>query len=891
MKKYVYYFGGKKADGNIKMKDILGGKGAGLAEMTNIGIPVPPGFTISTEVCTYFYKKGKYPPGLKKEVEDGIKRLEKLTKKEFGGKNPLLVSVRSGARASMPGMMDTILNLGLNDETVLGLLERTKNPRFCYDSYRRFIQMYGNVVLGIEHDRFEKIIEKVKEEKGVKLDIELDAEDWKRVVENYKKLVKDVTKKDFPQDPKEQLWGAIEAVFKSWNNKRAIEYRKIHKIPDDWGTACNVQAMVFGNLGENSGTGVAFTRNPSTGENVFYGEYLMNAQGEDVVAGIRTPLPISKAQKTNPEEKSLEEAFPSIYKQLLDVRKKLESHLKDMQDLEFTIEDGKLYLLQTRAGKRTAMAAVKIAVDMVKEKLIDKEEAVNRIKPEHVDQLLHPMIDPKAKYTVIAKGLPASPGAATGKMVLFPQDAVQAKKNKEKVILVRHETSPEDVAGMHSAEGILTARGGMTSHAAVVARGMGKPCVVGCESIIVDYENREIRVNGEVIKEGEVITIDGTTGSLIKGDVPKIEVSISGEFEKILKWADEIRRLGVRANADTPNDAEVARKFGAEGIGLARTEHMFFKEDRITAMREMILADTLEGRKNALAKLLPMQRSDFEGLFRAMNGFPVIIRLLDPPLHEFLPKEEEAQRKMAESMGVPIEKIKERVHQLSELNPMLGLRGCRLGILYPEITEMQARAIFEAACNVKKEGVKIIPEVMVPLVSDVNELKLQKDLIVKVAEEVMREKNVKIKYMVGTMIELPRAALTADEIAEEAEFFSYGTNDITQTTYGFSRDDVGKYVPRYIELGILKNDPFQTLDQRGVGELIEIGIKKGRKTRPELEVGICGEHGGDPESIKFCHRVGMNYVSCSPFRVPIARLSAAHAAIEEKRGKKTDETK
>lgn len=892
MRKYVYFFGGKKADGSIKIKHLIGGKGAGLAEMTNIGIPVPPGFTISTEVCTYFYKKGKYPAGLKQEVEEGLERIEKLTKKKFGDrKNPLLVSVRSGARASMPGMMDTILNLGLNDETISGLLEKTNNPRFCYDSYRRFIQMYGNVVLGIEHDKFEEIINEIKGKRNVKLDIELTGDDWKEIVGKYKSMIKKEINKGFPEDPYEQLWGAIEAVFKSWNNQRAIEYRKIHKIPDDWGTACNIQAMVFGNLGEDSGTGVAFTRDPSTGENVFYGEYLMNAQGEDVVAGIRTPLPLSKKQKTDENVLSLEEANPKIYKQLIDIRKKLENHFKDMQDLEFTIEEGNLYLLQTRSGKRTAMATVKIAVDMVKEKLIDKDESVYRVKPEHVDQLLHPMIDPKAKYKVIAKGLPASPGAATGKIVLFPKDAVIAKENKEKVILVRHETSPEDVAGMHSAEGILTARGGMTSHAAVVARGMGKPCIVGCESIIVDYDKKEIRVNDMVLKEGEIITIDGTTGSVIKGDVPKIRVSITGEFEKILKWADEIRKLGVRTNADTPTDAETARKFGAEGIGLARTEHMFFKEDRITAMREMILADTVGERKDALAKLLPMQRSDFEGLFRAMDGYPVIIRLLDPPLHEFLPKEEDAQIKMAETMGIPVEKIKERVHQLSEINPMLGLRGCRLGILYPEITEMQARAIFEAACNVKKEGIKVIPEVMVPLVGHVNELRLQKDIIVKVAENVMKEKNVKIKYMIGTMIELPRAALTADEIAEEAEFFSYGTNDITQTTFGFSRDDVGKYVPRYIEMGILKNDPFQTLDQIGVGELIETGIKKGRKTRPELEVGICGEHGGDPESIKFCHKAGMNYVSCSPYRVPIARLAAAHAAIEEKKGVKADETR
>jgi len=885
MGKYVYFFGGGKADGNIKMKDILGGKGAGLAEMTNIGIPVPPGFTISTEVCVYYYRNNGYPEGLKVEVQKALKRVEELTGKKFGDKdNPLLVSVRSGARVSMPGMMDTILNLGLNDETVQGLMKQTDSPRFAYDSYRRFVQMYGNVVLGVEHDKFEEIINEFKEKKGVKHDIELDADDWKAIKDRYKELIKKETGHDFPENPEDQLWGAISAVFKSWNNQRAIEYRRINNIPDDWGTAVNVQTMVFGNMGEDSGTGVAFTRNPSTGENVFYGEYLMNAQGEDVVAGIRTPLPISKAQKQKEDEVSLEEAMPEVYKQLLDVRNILEKHFKDMQDLEFTIERGKLYLLQTRTGKRTARAAVKIAVDMVNEGLIDKEEAVIRITPEQVDQLLHPMIDPKAEYEVIAKGLPASPGAATGKVVFTAEEAVEAKKNGEKVILVRHETSPEDVAGMHSAEGILTARGGMTSHAAVVARGMGKPCVAGCEEIVLDYQAEEFRVKDRVIKKGDIITIDGTTGSVIPGDVPKIEASISGEFEKLMVWADEIRRLGVRANADTPHDAETARKFGAEGIGLARTEHMFFKEDRIPAMREMILADDIEGRKKALEKLLPMQRADFEGLFRAMDGFPVIIRLLDPPLHEFLPKDEDAQRKLAETMGVPFEKVKERVEQLSELNPMLGLRGCRLGILYPEITEMQARAIFEAACNVAKEGVKVIPEVMVPLVGNVNEIKAQKDIITRVAEEVMDEKGVKIKYMVGTMIELPRAALTADEIAQEAEFFSYGTNDLTQTTFGFSRDDVGKFVPMYIEKGILPSDPFRTLDQNGVGQLLKMGLEKGKKTRPELEVGICGEHGGDPASVEFCHRIGMDYVSCSPFRVPIARLAAAHAAIKEKRG-------
>ena len=885
MGKHVYFFGGGKADGNIKMKDILGGKGAGLAEMTNIGIPVPPGFTISTEVCVYYYKNNGYPEGLKEEVQEALKRVEELTGKKFGDKdNPLLVSVRSGARVSMPGMMDTILNLGLNDETVQGLMKQTDSPRFAYDSYRRFVQMYGNVVLGVEHDKFEEIINEFKEKKGVKQDIELDADDWKAIKDRYKELIKKETGHDFPENPEDQLWGAISAVFKSWNNQRAIEYRRINNIPDDWGTAVNVQTMVFGNMGEDSGTGVAFTRNPSTGENVFYGEYLMNAQGEDVVAGIRTPLPISKAQKQKEDEVSLEEAMPEVYKQLLDVRNILEKHFKDMQDLEFTIERGKLYLLQTRTGKRTARAAVKIAVDMVNEGLIDKEEAVIRITPEQVDQLLHPMIDPKAEYEVIAKGLPASPGAATGKVVFTAEEAVEAKKNGEKVILVRHETSPEDVAGMHSAEGILTARGGMTSHAAVVARGMGKPCVVGCEEIVLDYQAEEFRVKDRVIKKGDIITIDGTTGNVIPGDVPKIEASISGEFEKLMVWADEIRRLGVRANADTPHDAETARKFGAEGIGLARTEHMFFKEDRIPAMREMILADDLEGRKKALEKLLPMQRADFEGLFRAMDGFPVIIRLLDPPLHEFLPKDEDAQRKLAETMGVPFEKVKGRVEQLSELNPMLGLRGCRLGILYPEITEMQARAIFEAACNVAKEGVKVIPEVMVPLVGNVNEIKAQKEIITRVAEEVMNEKGMKIKYMVGTMIELPRAALTADEIAKEAEFFSYGTNDLTQTTFGFSRDDVGKFVPMYIEKGILPNDPFRTLDQNGVGQLLKMGLEKGKKTRPELEVGICGEHGGDPASVEFCHRIGMDYVSCSPFRVPIARLAAAHAVIKEKRG-------
>ncbi|RKZ25834.1 pyruvate, phosphate dikinase [bacterium] len=876
MRKYVYFFGGERADGNAKMKDILGGKGAGLAEMTNLGVPVPPGFTISTEVCTYFYKHDSYPEGLEEEVKEGMKHIESMMGKRFGDpENPLLVSVRSGARVSMPGMMDTILNLGLNDETVKGLEKATGNPRFAYDSYRRFVQMYANVVLGVPHDEFEKLLEEKKKEKGVKLDTELTAEDWKELVVKYKELIKSKGL-SFPETPEEQLWGAIRAVFLSWNNKRAIEYRKIHNIPDDWGTAVNVQAMVFGNMGEDSGTGVAFTRNPATGENEFYGEYLTNAQGEDVVAGIRTPLPLTKRQKTREDELSLEEIMPEIFQELCEIRKKLEHHFRDMQDIEFTIERGKLWLLQTRTGKRTALAAVKIAVDMVKEGLIDKKEAIMRVTPEQIDQLLHPMIDPKVKVEPIAKGLPASPGAATGKVVFTAEEAVEAK---EPVILVRHETSPEDVAGMHKAQGILTSRGGMTSHAAVVARGMGKPCVVGCEAIVVDYEQEEFRVGDVTVKKGDVITIDGTTGNVILGDVPKIEAGVTDELNELLTWADEIRKLGVRANADTPHDASLARKFGAEGIGLARTEHMFFKEDRIPAMREMILAETEEERRKALEKLLPMQREDFMGLFRAMDGYPVIIRLLDPPLHEFLPKEERAQRELAERMGIPFEKIKEKVEQLSELNPMLGFRGCRLGVVYPEITEMQARAIFEAACRVAKEGVKVIPEVMVPLVSMKEEIKLQREIVKKVAEEVMEKEGIRIEYMVGTMIELPRAAIRADEIAEEAEFFSFGTNDLTQTTFGFSRDDVGKFIPYYIEKGLLKHDPFQSLDQSGVGDLIRIGIERGRKTRPELEVGICGEHGGDPDSIDFCHRVGMNYVSCSPYRVPIARLAAAQAAV------------
>jgi len=881
----MYFFGDGKAMGNIKMKKSLGGKGAGLAEMTNIGIPVPPGFTISSEVCIYYDKNKKYPENLEKEVMENVRDLEKIMKEKFGGnESPLLLSVRSGAAISMPGMMDTILNLGLNDEIVDVLIRKTDDPRFAYDSYRRLIQMYGDVVMGVEHDDFEKIIQATKDEKGVKNDANLLGSDWKDILIQFKELIKKKTGKEFPEAPRDQLMGAITAVFESWDNKRAKEYRRINAIPDDLGTAVNVQVMVFGNKGKNSGTGVAFTRNPATGENIFYGEYLFNAQGEDVVAGIRTPGPIGnkQAKESGSGMPSLEETMPDIYEQLENVRKNLEVHFKDMQDLEFTIENDKLWILQTRTGKRTALAAVRTAVEMKEEGLISKEEAIMRITPENIDQLLHPMIDPTADIKVIAKGLPASPGAASGEVVFNADDAVIRSEAGEKLILVRHVTSPEDVGGMHASEGILTSRGGMTSHAAVVARGMGTPCIVGCEDISIDHERKVFTVNGIEVKEGDFITIDGTTGSVILGDVPKIEPQISGDFEKLMELADKIRRLGVRANADTYTDAKKAREFGAEGIGLARTEHMFFAEDRIPSMREMILADTHEQRRKALEKILPMQREDFEGLFKAMDGYPVIIRLLDPPLHEFLPEEESVIKELASNMGVPIDKINEKIKNLEEANPMLGLRGCRLGILYPEITEMQSRAIFEAAVNVAKRGIKVIPKVMIPLAGYKEEVKTQKELIKKVASEVLEKSGAEIDYQIGTMIELPRAALTADEIAREAEFFSYGTNDLTQTTLGFSRDDVGKYIPDYIEKGILSNDPFQTLDQTGVGQLVEMGLKLGKKARADLEVGICGEHGGDPASIEFCHRIGLDYVSCSPYRVPVARLAAAQAVIKEK---------
>ncbi|MGC8769177.1 pyruvate, phosphate dikinase [Calditerrivibrio sp.] len=872
MVKYVYFFGNGKAEGDGSDKNLLGGKGAGLAEMTNLGIPVPPGFTITTEACIAYQKNKTYPEGMWEQTLEALKKLEETTKKKFGSnENPLLVSVRSGARVSMPGMMDTILNLGLNDETVKGLATSSNNERFAYDSYRRFIQMFSNVVLGVEHSKFEKLISEVKKGKGYSLDTDLTAEDWKGLVEKFKALVQNETGKPFPQDVMEQLKLAINAVFDSWDNQRAKTYRKINKIPDDWGTAVNVVAMVFGNMGNDSGTGVAFTRNPSTGEKEFFGEFLINAQGEDVVAGIRTPEPISR----------LKDEMPGVFAQLEEVYKKLESHYKDMQDIEFTVERGVLYMLQTRSGKRTARAAVKIAYDMYKEGLIDKKTAVLRVAPEQVDQLLHPMIDPKEKYTPIAKGLPASPGAAVGRVVFTADDAESWAAKGEKVILVRDETSPEDIGGMHAAEGILTATGGMTSHAAVVARGMGKCCIVGCGSIHIDEDEKVFTVGNITVKEGDFITINGSTGEVILGKVKLVEPELSGEFAEILSWADEFRKLGVRTNADTPHDSKVAREFGAEGIGLCRTEHMFFEGDRIDAVREMILADTEEERVKALAKVKPYQKEDFKGIFKAMDGFPVTVRLLDPPLHEFIPHTDEDIQKVANASGIPFDVLKKKRDELHEFNPMLGHRGCRLGITYPEIYEMQVYAIMEAACEVAKEGVKVYPEIMIPLVGHYKELEMLREMTVRVADEVMHKYGITLKYLVGTMIELPRAALTADEIAQYAEFFSFGTNDLTQTTLGLSRDDSGKFLPFYVEKGIYKEDPFVSLDLNGVGQLVEMGVTKGRKTRPDLKTGICGEHGGDPASIFFCHRVGLNYVSCSPYRVPVARLAAAHAALKQ----------
>ena len=889
--KFVYFFGNGKADGKSEMKNLLGGKGANLAEMTSIGLPVPPGFTISTEVCTEFYKNNQnYPAGLKEEVETNLREVEKLMGKSFGDpENPLLVSVRSGARASMPGMMDTILNLGLNDITVQGVISQSRDERFAYDAYRRFVQMYSDVVMGMDKEILEHLLEHKKEARGVRLDTELTAEDWKDLVGKFKAEIKKHLAKDFPEDPEEQLWGAIGAVFGSWMNQRAITYRKLNNIPADWGTAVNVQAMVFGNMGDDCATGVAFTRDPSTGENYFYGEYLVNAQGEDVVAGIRTPQPINKAKGSDKDLPAMEDVMPECYSQLAKIRDILEKHYKDMQDIEFTIETGKLFMLQTRNGKRTASAAIKIAVDMVSEGLIDEKTAVQRVAPSQLDQLLHPSLDPKAPKQKIAKGLPASPGAASGQVVFTADEAEAAAKLGLKVILVRVETSPEDIHGMHAAQGILTARGGMTSHAAVVARGMGKCCVAGCGDITVNYGAESFTAKGGVVvKKGDVITLDGSAGEVMLGLVPTVPPQLTGDFGTLMGWVDKFRKLKVRTNADTPHDSKVAREYGAEGIGLCRTEHMFFEADRIAAVREMILSEDLEGRKRALVKILPMQKGDFIGIFREMKGLPVTIRLLDPPLHEFLPHEEKDIEALAQSMGVTVQALKNKVEFLHEFNPMLGHRGCRLGLTYPEIYDLQVQAIMEAACELNRdEGFKIVPEIMIPLVAVVEELKRLRENAVKICEEVQGRYRVKIDYLIGTMIELPRAALIADEIATQADFFSFGTNDLTQTTFGLSRDDAGKFLPFYVENGLLPDDPFVTLDQGGVGQLVRIGCERGRATRPNLKVGICGEHGGDPESVIFCHKTGLDYVSCSPFRVPIARLAAAHAAL----GETTDLTK
>ncbi len=906
-KKHVYLFGDKKADGNTKMKNLLGGKGANLAEMNLIGVPVPPGFTITTEVCTLYNEKGRdYAVELiKDDVEKAVAFVEDIMGMKFGDKeNPLLVSVRSGARASMPGMMDTVLNLGMNDEAVEGLVKKTGNERFAYDSYRRFVQMYGDVVLGMKPeskeaaDPFEIIIEKMKEKRKVKLDTELTAKDLKELVKQFKAAVKKQTGHDFPDDPWEQLWGSVMAVFDSWMNERAILYRKLNKIPDEWGTAVNVQAMVFGNMGDNSATGVAFTRDAATGENIFNGEYLINAQGEDVVAGIRTPQEITlegsrrwaELQGVSEEERaskypSLEETMPELYKELDDVQNKLEKHYRDMQDLEFTIQDGKLWLLQTRNGKRTGQAMVKMALDMLREKLITKEEAIMRVEPEKLDELLHPVFDTDAlkKVKVMTKGLPASPGAATGQIVFHADEAESWAAKGKNVVLVRIETSPEDLKGMNVAEGILTQRGGMTSHAAVVARGMGKTCVSGAGNIKIDYKTRTLVMDGKKYKEGDFISLNGSTGEVYDGQIKTMEPGLSGDFGELMKLADKKAKLYVRTNADTPHDAQVARDFGAKGIGLCRTEHMFFGGDKIIAMREMILAEDEAGRRAALDRLLPIQRTDFEGIFEAMQGLPVTVRLLDPPLHEFVPHDAKGQKEMAEVMGVDVKVIKQKVEDLSEVNPMLGHRGCRLGNTYPEITEMQARAIIEAALNLKEKGIKTHPEIMIPLTGTLAEMKMQEDIVRSTIAKVFEERGEKIDFLVGTMIEIPRAALTADKIAESAEFFSFGTNDLTQMTFGYSRDDAGKFLPIYIEKGILKNDPFQVLDQEGVGQLVEMAVKKGKKTRRKIKLGICGEHGGEPSSIEFCHRAGLHYVSCSPFRVPIARLAAAQATIVNSR--------
>ncbi len=912
---YVYFFGGGKADGTAGMKSLLGGKGANLAEMTNLDIPVPPGFTITTEVCSFFERHdARYPEELEEQVLEALRKTEAILGRKFGDpQNPLLLSVRSGAAISMPGMMDTVLNLGLNDETVKGLVAQSQDERFAYDCYRRFVAMYGDVVLGLkpvqkdEVDPFDLILEEMKRKHGVQFDSQLPAEDLKELVDRYKALIMAHKNLDFPLDPMDQLWGAINAVFNSWNNPRAVAYRELNNIPDDMGTAVNVQAMVFGNLGEDCGTGVGFTRNPATGENVFYGEYLINAQGEDVVAGTRTPQPINKAQKTDPDTLSLEESMPEIYDQLEEVRTKLDRHYRDMQDIEFTIERGKLWMLQTRTGKRTGFASFKIAVDMVREGIITKEEALLRVDPDQLNQLLRPIFDPKAKEEamagnrLLAKGLNAGPGAATGRVVFNAPDAAEWAKRGEKIILVRMETSPDDIRGMHASQGILTARGGMTSHAALVGRQMGKVCVVGCNALEIEYRHHRMTVGDKIIREGDWLSIDGTTGEVFQGQIPTqpsevlrviIEKSLDAkdsqiyqDYMELLSWADEVRTLGVWTNADQPNQVEVALAFGAEGIGLARTEHMFFEENRIDSVREMILAEDVTGRERALAKLLPMQKEDFRAIFRVMEGKPVTVRTLDPPLHEFLPHEDKDIQKLAGEMWVPFERLKAKVESLYEANPMLGHRGCRLGIVFPEITATQARAIMEAACEVKQEGIDVHPEIMIPLVGHVAELGNQRKLVDKVARDVMEQFGVQVDYRVGTMIEVPRGALTADQIAQEAEFFSFGTNDLTQTVFGISRDDAGKFLPAYLDARIWPHDPFERLDQVGVGGLMEIAVEKGRATKPELKIGICGEHGGEPSSVDFCHRIGLDYVSCSPYRVPVARLAAAQAAIREKNRK------
>ncbi len=888
MTKWVYNFGAGHNEGRADMRNLLGGKGANLAEMSSIGLPVPPGFTITADVCTAFYDNDrKYPDDLKAQVDAALAAIEQAVGLNFGDHDhPLLVSVRSGARVSMPGMMDTVLNLGLNDVTVEGLAKVSNDPRFAFDSYRRFIQMYGSVVLGVDHHRFEEIIEHAKMEADVIEDTALTAQHWRDVVEGYKDLVQQETGKPFPQDPHVQLWGAVGAVFGSWMNPRAITYRRLHDIPAAWGTAVSVQAMVFGNMGNDCATGVCFTRDPSTGENMFYGEYLVNAQGEDVVAGIRTPQPLS-ASVAKPGEIPLEQAMPNAYAELMAVRSTLEKHYKDMQDIEFTVQQHKLYMLQTRNGKRTAAAALRMAVEMANEGLIDEAEAVMRVNPSSLDQLLHPMLDPKAPRTLLGKGLPASPGAACGTVVFNADEAESRAAKGESVILVRIETSPEDIHGMHAAKGILTTRGGMTSHAAVVARGMGRPCVAGAGGISVDYNSQILAAGGKFIRAGEVITLDGATGEVFVGPVAMIEPAMSGDFGILMEWADKHRRMGVRANAETPMDAETALKFGAEGIGLCRTEHMFFDPERILAIRQMIISNTDTGRRTALARLLPFQREDFRQLFTIMAGLPVTIRLLDPPLHEFLPHADQEMQDVADSLGTDVAIIRQRAEELKEANPMLGHRGCRLGIAYPEIYEMQARAIFEGAIAVAKEtGKAPHPEIMIPLVGMKKELDITRAQVDKIAAEVFAETGTTIDYSVGTMIELPRAAMLADQIAESADFFSFGTNDLTQTVFGLSRDDAGKFLPAYVEAGILVKDPFVSIDIEGVGEMVRIGVEKGRKTKPDLKLGICGEHGGDPASIAFCEKIGLDYVSCSPFRVPVARLAAAQAAL----GSATDRT-